>query len=349
MAFNTSKSIPFHKSPRVAPRGMPSGRHARPRVTCRSVGAFTLIEVLVVIGIIALVAAVLLPALVRARVQAQSVVCRAKLHQIGIGLVVYSQANRDYAIPSYNLPWAPGATTNYSGGPDQPLDGWAPILDHDRFVPSNQKDTNTVFYCPRTVDVEGMKDGMTGTDPDKPRGWTDWPLKMTTVGGDSCPKVAVTIPERNFNKIIRVGYWINAYNPIGSSAPTDIFASDLYYTASIGLGPDTKGQFIKLHKMNLFKPSPSRFIIIADGLYMGRQAVTQQGNKENRIGYRHPGQKLGIDAANVILADGHVEVIQGDRFPRALSNGDSAEVKAAKRNENLSGPTIYANPQAIFP
>src|SRR5262245_27262175 len=84
----------------------------------RSVGlrAFTLIEVLVVVGIIALLVSILLPSLARSRAQANSVKCRANLRQIGLGLVMYSSSNRDYAVPSYNLPWASGATTNVTGG-----------------------------------------------------------------------------------------------------------------------------------------------------------------------------------------------------------------------------------------
>jgi prepilin-type processing-associated H-X9-DG protein len=302
----------------------------------------------VVVGVIALLVAILLPSLSRARAQAQGVSCRSNLRQVGLGLVMYCGSNKDYVVPSYNLPALPGATNNYTGGPDQPLDGWGPILDRDRLVPTNLQDTNAAFACPNTVDVEGMKDGQTGTDPDKPRGWTDWPLRFTSVGGDSAPKQAVTIPERGFRKIIRVSYWINAYNPVGNQ-PADIAAADLHYTASVGLGPDSKGETIKLHRQNATRLSPSLLIVVADGIYMGRQGVTQQYNANSRIGYRHAGVKAPFGAANIILADGHVEVMQGDRFPRAVSGSDGPEVVAAKRHENLSGPTIYTNPRKVFP
>jgi len=54
---------------------------------------FTLIELLVVIAIIALLVAVLLPALHAARKQARSVVCRAQLRQWGTTLALYLEDN----------------------------------------------------------------------------------------------------------------------------------------------------------------------------------------------------------------------------------------------------------------
>ncbi|HLH54588.1 MAG TPA: prepilin-type N-terminal cleavage/methylation domain-containing protein [Verrucomicrobiae bacterium] len=58
--------------------------------------AFTLTELLVVIGVIAILAALLLPLLGRAQESGRAAVCLSNLRQVGISLQLYVQDNRNH-------------------------------------------------------------------------------------------------------------------------------------------------------------------------------------------------------------------------------------------------------------
>jgi prepilin-type N-terminal cleavage/methylation domain-containing protein len=109
---------------------------------------FSLIELLVVIGIIAVLLALLFPALANAQRAARTVACASNMRQLGQQMFMYANENRGHVIPMKEDPTADGGWRGL-GTRLHPKERWPAVVFK---IQGPEPETNDpADYCPKII------------------------------------------------------------------------------------------------------------------------------------------------------------------------------------------------------
>ena len=171
--------------------------------------AFTLVELLVVIGIIAVLIAILMPALARARSSANLVKCQSNLRQIYSAITVYVNENQGFLPRSSDLNGGPSGT--YAGT----------FIELSRLLGTRIEDETTDPLDPVFVCVEASPDGTLVWAPNMVRTVQFHPRGFP--GYDQLRTLPQEYPQRKLSSIRasaeKVAFYEGAQIPVWNMCP----------------------------------------------------------------------------------------------------------------------------------
>jgi prepilin-type N-terminal cleavage/methylation domain-containing protein/prepilin-type processing-associated H-X9-DG protein len=286
---------------------------------------FTLVELLVVIGIIAILISLLLPALSAARDAARGTACLSNLRQLGQICQMYTNDNKGFVLPcQFSNQNAQGRQQ----GPWNPVDQWYTVLVDLNYIQAQGVTAtsncpyNSILICPATPDTAWTSTN-DGYSVQSANGWY--------------------VP----NAVVFCSYGIN-----GNNCDTILANGGVIGTDIVGTGSPFAGGFPCLESAPFQTPghptwigyqisvkagqvrNPSSVVMFYDG-----NASNWYNQLNTRIVGRHGKQDPNVNVAqrgytNVAFVDGHAEVVPRTSLPNAGPGTSTGSVYGDIQNDN---------------